>query len=566
MKLPLLWAMCLLSGHLALPLPPEAGGMSELQWEQAQHYLKRFYLHDSKEKDDNSLEFKLKEMQKFFGLPVTGRLNSHIIEIMQKPRCGVPDVAEYSLFPKRQKWTSRIVTYRILSYTSDLTPAVVDQIVAKAFSMWSRHIPLRFKRVRMGTADIMIGFARGAHGDFLPFDGPGNTLAHAFAPGPGLGGDAHFDKDELWTDGSGLGINFLYAATHELGHSLGLGHSSDPRAVMYPTYRTEDSQSFRLAQDDIEGIQKLYGWVTQGGSGTQDFSEGVPSSQKSKAAARASGPEAGGDSPRPGPRPAQRATPPQARLRRPIWSFGVQEAAVELCAAEGDAGRARVRRRNAFSATSAHGTFGTHEAAASCFGTMRLGARGVRAALLLGVLQVLALPGAAADGSAPAESSNVLLQNSTANSPADSMHNNYTSESNSSTTVKPSPTSVSLASKNVTDVTTKPVMTSKMATPGFSTNTTSTTLKSTSKATSVSQNISQMSTSTTTTTQNSLATSLTITATIHFNEKSKFDTGSFVGGIVLTLGVLSILYIGCKIYYSRRGIRYRTIDEHDAII
>uniref|UniRef100_A0A8C5ZA24 Uncharacterized protein n=1 Tax=Marmota marmota marmota TaxID=9994 RepID=A0A8C5ZA24_MARMA len=118
------------------------------------------------------------------------------------------------------------------------------------------------------------------------------------------------------------------------------------------------------------------------------------------------------------------------------------------------------------------------------------------------------------------------------------MHNNYTSESNSSTTVKPSPTSVSLASKNVTYVTIKPVMTSKMATPGFSTNTTSTTLKSTSKATSVSQKVSQMSTSMTTTAQNSLATSLTITATIHFNEKSKFDTGSFVGGIVLTLGTI----------------------------
>nr|XP_027786576.1 porimin [Marmota flaviventris] len=389
-----------------------------------------------------------------------------------------------------------------------------------------------------------------------------------------------------------------------------------------------------VEEDDVSGVEEdralFKGWVTPGGSGTQDSSEGVPSSQvslisptfiippatspsiraartrvptrkllfkslpprpsaargaqrlerkrrrssprptrplqKRKATARAFGLEAGGDSPRPGPRPAQRATPPQARLRRPIWSFGVQEAAVELCAAEGDVGRARVRRRNAFSATSAPGTFGTHEAAASCFGTMGLGARGVRAALLLGVLQVLALPGAAADSSAPAESPSVLLQNSSANSLADSMHNNYTSESNSSTTVKPSPTSVSLASKNVTYVTIKPVMTSKMATPGFSTNTTSTTLKSTSKATSVSQNVSQMSTSVTTTTQNSLATSLTITATIHFNEKSKFDTGSFVGGIVLTLGVLSILYIGCKIYYSRRGIRYRTIDEHDAII
>uniref|UniRef100_A0A2K6EJJ1 Transmembrane protein 123 n=2 Tax=Propithecus coquereli TaxID=379532 RepID=A0A2K6EJJ1_PROCO len=118
----------------------------------------------------------------------------------------------------------------------------------------------------------------------------------------------------------------------------------------------------------------------------------------------------------------------------------------------------------------------------------------------------------------------------------------------------------------------KPTATSKTTTSGVvSTNMTSTTLKSTPK-TSVSQNTSQMSTSTVTTTHNSLVTSLfssvTITATVHSkdNKGSKFDTGSFVGGIVLTLGVLSILYIGCKMYYSRRGIRYRTIDEHDAII
>ncbi|NXY55869.1 PORIM protein, partial [Callaeas wilsoni] len=40
---------------------------------------------------------------------------------------------------------------------------------------------------------------------------------------------------------------------------------------------------------------------------------------------------------------------------------------------------------------------------------------------------------------------------------------------------------------------------------------------------------------------------------------SGFDVGSFVGGIVLTLGVLVILYIGCKTYHSRRGIQYRTM-------
>ncbi|KAM6172433.1 matrilysin [Erethizon dorsatum] len=259
MPLPLLWAVCLLPSRLALPLPREAGGTSKLQWEQAQDYLKRFYLLDSKTKEANSFKDKLKEMEKFFRLPITGKLSPRIIEIMQKPRCGVPDVAEYSLFADKPKWTSKVVTYRIVSYTSDIPRIKVDEIVANALSLWSKEIPLHFKRIRFGTADIEIGFARGAHGDFNPFDGPGNTLAHAFSPGPGLGGDAHFDKDELWTDGSSPGINFLYVATHELGHSLGLSHSANPNAVMYPTYGNGDLQSFKLAWDDIEGIQELYG-------------------------------------------------------------------------------------------------------------------------------------------------------------------------------------------------------------------------------------------------------------------------------------------------------------------
>ncbi|XP_001498859.1 matrilysin [Equus przewalskii] len=259
MQLAMLCTVCLLPSSLALPLPREAGGMSELQWKQAQDYLKRFYPSSSKIRDPNSLEAKLKEMQKFFRLPVNGILNSYIIEIMQKPRCGVPDVAEYSLFPDSPKWTSNVVTYRVVSHPRELSLVIVNQLVAKALKMWSEEIPLHFKRVSWGTADIMIGFARGAHGDPYPFDGPGNTLAHAFSPGPGLGGDAHFDEDERWTDGSSIGINFLFAATHEFGHSLGLGHSSDPSAVMYPTYRDGDPKNFKLSRDDIKGIQKLYG-------------------------------------------------------------------------------------------------------------------------------------------------------------------------------------------------------------------------------------------------------------------------------------------------------------------
>ena len=50
----------------------------------------------------------------------------------------------------------------------------------------------------------------------------------------------------------------LPIATHEFGHSLGLGHSRDETAIMYALY-FGSNPVVKLQPDDIAGIQYLYG-------------------------------------------------------------------------------------------------------------------------------------------------------------------------------------------------------------------------------------------------------------------------------------------------------------------
>lgn len=57
---------------------------------------------------------KLSEMQRFFGLEITGMLDTNTMEVMKKPRCGVPDtdVAQFSTFGDSFKWPRTSLTYR----------------------------------------------------------------------------------------------------------------------------------------------------------------------------------------------------------------------------------------------------------------------------------------------------------------------------------------------------------------------------------------------------------------------------------------------------------------------
>ena len=75
----------------------------------------------------------------------------------------------------------------------------------------------------------------------------------------GEDGDVHFDDEEHWTlDKPDVGTDFMWTAVHEIGHAIGIDHSSDFDAIMYPYY-TGYKPNLELQEDDVMAVQAKYG-------------------------------------------------------------------------------------------------------------------------------------------------------------------------------------------------------------------------------------------------------------------------------------------------------------------
>lgn len=93
-----------------------------------------------------------------------------------------------------------LILFSIANWSPKIGQDQVATEIDKAFQKWAPYGRLRFVRQYDLSADIIIAFGTGFHGDRQPFDGPGNTLAHAFYPHQqdAYAGDIHFDNDEYW--------------------------------------------------------------------------------------------------------------------------------------------------------------------------------------------------------------------------------------------------------------------------------------------------------------------------------------------------------------------------------
>ncbi|KAG8143825.1 hypothetical protein E2320_000981 [Naja naja] len=169
-----------------------------------------------------SLAAALAEMQAFYGIPVTGLLDQETRAWMKRPRCGVPDrigaQVKANMRRKRyaltgRRWTQMHLTFRCLS-----------------------GVPGR---------------------NFLPMESLKTLKAEQILwPSWEMGPLIRCPHTQR---GGSCGNNLFLVAIHELGHSLGLEHSNNPSAIMAPFYQWMDTDNFRLPDDDLRGIQQLYG-------------------------------------------------------------------------------------------------------------------------------------------------------------------------------------------------------------------------------------------------------------------------------------------------------------------
>lgn len=179
------------------------------------------------------------------------------------PFCSTTDSLAENIALGKVKWNRKNFRYCIATRDlEDLSQEVWDNEFKLAFDSWSKVTPLTFKQVELDEEfDLIIAVGSKKQEGFGE---AGGILAWAqLPPTKRFNGIllSKFDLAENWIlpDSKELGITLRSVAAHEIGHLLGLSHTNDPNALMYPYI----NNALKPRADDIQNIQKLYGKPTR---------------------------------------------------------------------------------------------------------------------------------------------------------------------------------------------------------------------------------------------------------------------------------------------------------------
>jgi hypothetical protein len=125
--------------------------------------------------------------------------------------------------------------------------------LAAAAATWSAEPGVGFRAVGADVPAELIVSWQTASSDPCGRFGRDDSVAHTGPMGPGT--FVHLDASRAWTLEPGAsGERLDVALAHELGHVLGLDHTPDPSALMYP-----DTHLAAPAASDRAGLASLYG-------------------------------------------------------------------------------------------------------------------------------------------------------------------------------------------------------------------------------------------------------------------------------------------------------------------
>jgi peptidoglycan hydrolase-like protein with peptidoglycan-binding domain len=217
---------------------------------------------------DAQTEEAVRAFQRSFGLFDSGLIDDESREIMLQKRCGVPELPELDESNKFDvqsgDWASTNITWRLMNANGQcdinamagcITKAQAESAITQAFASWqgpSRHT---FTKTT-GAAVIEVRFSA-LHPDGTAWNG---RIATGYLPAQG--GDLYIDGNARFSVASTPPSNAYDLQTvvvHELGHTLGILHSSvvgSSLPVMYPSLLPGIPRRALTPDDNVAALVK----------------------------------------------------------------------------------------------------------------------------------------------------------------------------------------------------------------------------------------------------------------------------------------------------------------------